>query len=450
MTLDPASNERPSESPLPPPLPPPAYPKKPNPLRFLIPHNPMFLLSATCMFLGCYLVNSALDVRSGDTGKLIALLATINVYEVALLLLGVTLLRRAAFHRDGTLLLLIQMLFLTDGPFLLAQSAMASAHWLSMFNVILLAAAIAKCIFALRGLKIPLHPRTLGFLLLQLTLIYCAVPLLLSHVTVDGIIGADPMYAAWWIVGALPLIYDLLGRIAPLRADISPQQRFLRRAYLVVPWLFLIAHLAFFQYAYRSPFIFADLSPALLGLAIATVRLRPENPAARSNVIALRVIFITLAMCFAIPADLASLDTPRLLSVSPQLATFVAAVLTIAYCIHLHLAVYAAYVIAMIGLARRFGPSPGTVADQLSVGFSKSYNFLTQIVPHTATTWGIFSITAAFALLGIGAYRSLHRSEAAAVEYVTERPGSSCSCRKLPPRIRARFTSPAPRAIFSS
>ena len=417
MTLDPASvppSEHPSDNspPMLPPLPPPVYPKKPNPFRFLIPHNPMFLLSATCMFLGCYLINSALDVRTGDTGKLVALLATINVYEVALLFLGVTLLRRASFHRDGTLLLLIQMLFLTDAPFLLAQSAMASAHWLSTFNVILLAAAIAKCIFALRSLKISLHPRTLGFLLVQLTLVYCALPLFLSHVAVDGIINADPMYAAWWIAGLLPLVYDVLARLAPLPADISPQQKFLRRAYLIVPWLFLIAHLAFFQYAYRSPFTFADLSPALLGLAIATVRLRPENPTARSNVIALRVIFITLAMCFAIPADPASLDTPRLLSVSPQLATFVAAILTVAYCIHLHLAVYAACVIAMIALVHRFGPSPSTVADQLSVGFSKFYNFLTQLMPHTATTWGIVSITAAFALLGIGAYHSLHRSEA--------------------------------------
>ncbi len=405
MTLDPAPTERPSENP--PPLPPPAIPKKPNPLRFLIPHNPTFLLSATCMFLGCYLVNSALDIRTGDTGKLIALLATINIYEVALLLLGITLLRRASFHRDGTLLLLIQMLFLTDAPFLLAQSAMASAHWLSMFNVILLAAAVAKCIFALRSLKIPLHPRTLGFLLLQLTLIYCALPLFLSHVVEDGIIKADPMYAAWWIVGLMPLAYDLLARLAPLPADISPQQKFLRHAYLVVPWLFLIAHLAFFQYAYRSPFIFADLSPALLGLAIATVRLHPNTPTARSNIIALRVVFITLALCFAIPADTASLDTPHLLSLSPQLATFVAALLTVAYCIHLRLAVYAACVIALIALARRFGPAPSTVADQLSVAFTRIYNFLAQLVPHTATTWGILSMAAAFALLAFGAYKSL-------------------------------------------
>ena len=388
MTLDPAFSEPPSGIPPLPPVPLLPIPKKPNPLRFLLPHNPAFLLSATCMFLGCYLINSALDVRTGETGRLIALLATINIYEVALLLLGVTLLRRAAFHRDGTLLLLIQMLFLTDAPFLLAQSAMASAHWLSTFNVILLAAAIAKCIFALRALKIPLHSRTLGFLLLQLTLVYCALPLFLSYVAVDGVINADPMYLAWWVVGLLPLAYDLLARIAPLAADISPQQKFLRRAYIIVPWLFLIAHLAFFQYAYRSPFVFADLSPALLGLAIATVRLRPRDVTARNNVIAVRVVFITLAMCFAIPADVGSPDTPHILAASPQLATFVAAVLTAAYCIHLHLALYAACVIASLALARRFGPSPGTVADQISFGFSKFFGFLGQLMPHTATRLG--------------------------------------------------------------
>ncbi|MGN6367415.1 MAG: hypothetical protein ACTHN5_04050 [Phycisphaerae bacterium] len=419
MTLDPAFGENPAETPpsLPPgpPLPQQPSPQKPNPLRLLIPHNPTFLLSATFMFLGCYLINSVLDVRTGDTGKLVALLATINVYEVLLLVLGITLLRRASFHRDGTLLLLIQMVFLTDAPFLLAQSAMASAHWLSIFNVVLLAAATAKCILSLRGLRITLHPRTLGFLLLQLTLIYCALPLYLSHVAVDGIIHADPMYGAWWIVGLMPLAYDLLARLMPLTADASPQQKFLRGAYVVIPWLFVIAHLAFFQYAYRSPFTVADLSPAFLGLAIATVRLRPATPTARSNILALRIVFITVALCFALAADLSSAETPRLLAVSPQLATLVAAMVTVAYCIHLHFAVYVACCIALVGLARRFGPSPATVADQLSAFFSTLYNLCTRLIPHTATTWGILSITAAFGLLGIGAYRSLRR---------TERPGT--------------------------
>jgi hypothetical protein len=79
MTLQPPSDQ---------PLPAISQPLKPNALHFLISHNPAFLLSALSMFLGCFLINSALDVRTGDTAKLLALLATINIYEIALLLLG--------------------------------------------------------------------------------------------------------------------------------------------------------------------------------------------------------------------------------------------------------------------------------------------------------------------------------------------------------------------------
>ncbi|HUO10286.1 MAG TPA: hypothetical protein VM008_18410 [Phycisphaerae bacterium] len=404
MTLDPGPNPSENSPLLPTPLP---YPRKPNPLRFLFPHNPTFLLSALFMFLGCYLINSALDVRTGDTGKLIALLVTINVYEVALLLLGITLLRRASFNRDGTLLLLIQMLFLTDAPFLLAQSAMASAGWLSIFNLLLLAAGVAKAVFALRALNIPLHPRTLGFLLLQLMLIYCAVPLFLSHNTIDGVIHANPMYLAWWIVGLLPLAYDLLARIAPLPADSTPQQLFLRRAYIIVPWLFLIAHLAFFQYAYRSPFFLADLSPVLLGLAVATLRTRSLR---QSDLITLRVVLPALAICFALPADDASALTPTLLTLTPQWLTTGMSLLTAAYCLHINAAAITAVLFSIIALLRHYGPSPSTVIDQLSSFYTSVYNLLADLVPKSATTWGILSIVAAFALLGLGAIRTLRRT----------------------------------------
>lgn len=171
------------------------------------------------MFLGCYLVNSALDVRTGDVNKLVALLGAINAYEIALLCIGILLLRRKQWSRDGVLLLLIQMLFLADGPFILPETAMASALWASAFNIGLLILAVIKCTVAMRALRMSLRPRTLGFLILQLILIYAALPLFFAHVAVDGMIGAAPMYLAWWIVGFLPMLYELLTKLDPLPAD---------------------------------------------------------------------------------------------------------------------------------------------------------------------------------------------------------------------------------------
>ena len=42
--------------------------------QLILDHNPCFLFSTLLMLLGCYLLNSALDVRAGDGGKLLGLL----------------------------------------------------------------------------------------------------------------------------------------------------------------------------------------------------------------------------------------------------------------------------------------------------------------------------------------------------------------------------------------
>src|SRR4051794_24390437 len=83
-------------------------------------HNPCFLLSTVMMLVGCYLLNSAMDVRAGDVGKLFGLLGAINLYEGAIILLGLVLIRRTrGVARDGLWLLLFEILFLVDGTFLI-------------------------------------------------------------------------------------------------------------------------------------------------------------------------------------------------------------------------------------------------------------------------------------------------------------------------------------------
>lgn len=42
-------------------------------LRFVVDHNPLYVLSALSMFSGCSLLIRALALQPGETGKLIAL-----------------------------------------------------------------------------------------------------------------------------------------------------------------------------------------------------------------------------------------------------------------------------------------------------------------------------------------------------------------------------------------
>src|ERR1700674_4510991 len=50
-------------------------------LRLLAEHHPFYLLSALCMLAGCYTLSHVLALEPGEIGKLLVLLATLNVYE---------------------------------------------------------------------------------------------------------------------------------------------------------------------------------------------------------------------------------------------------------------------------------------------------------------------------------------------------------------------------------
>jgi len=89
-------------------------------MQFVMDHNPCFLLSALFMFLGFSCLNAARDVNAAEMGKLLGVLCAVNVYEFALIGLALLLIRKMgimARNRDAVLLLLIQILFLTDGGF---------------------------------------------------------------------------------------------------------------------------------------------------------------------------------------------------------------------------------------------------------------------------------------------------------------------------------------------
>jgi len=360
------------------------------------------------MFLGCYLVNSALDVRTGDVNKLVALVGAINAYEIALLCIGILLLRRRQWSRDGVLLLLIQMLFLADGPFILPETAMASAIWASAFNIGLLILAVIKCTVAMRALRMPLRPRTLGFLILQLVLIYAALPLFFAHVASDGMIGAAPMYLAWWIVGCLPMLYELLTKLDPLPAD-AGTGLVVRRSYVIVPWLILIAHLGFFQYAYRSPFSGADLVPIFLGLAMATLRVRPTSFMTLSDLRVLRVILPAVAFILAyINSDMdLHLGYGSASIVSPLVISTAAVFLVYAYFLSTSIFFYTLAVMSAMEFFHLIGPSPTTLWNSAAAATDNSYRLATAIFPSTPTGWGILAILTAFILLALGGFITL-------------------------------------------
>src|SRR5262245_49360283 len=79
--------------------------------------NPLYLLSASCVLLGVFLVNRSLDRLPADglDGPRLALFAAIQAYEALIVAGAAFLVHRARTVRPAVLLVLLEMVFLFDG-----------------------------------------------------------------------------------------------------------------------------------------------------------------------------------------------------------------------------------------------------------------------------------------------------------------------------------------------
>jgi hypothetical protein len=72
-------------------------------LRSIADRNPFYLISALCMLGGSLALTNSLSWISLPLGRLLLLMATINVYEAALIGLALVLVKRGLL-RDGKIL----------------------------------------------------------------------------------------------------------------------------------------------------------------------------------------------------------------------------------------------------------------------------------------------------------------------------------------------------------
>ena len=242
--------------------------------RMVLDHNPCLMLSMVCMLLGCVLVNWSLK-EADQSIKRMGLLLVMNLYEACIIPLGLVLLARTGRSReragrDGMWLILFEMLFLVNATFVNVDFGPAGWQWSLPFNAGLFVWACVKAAVVFRGLGLGLGMRTFGFFVVQLAVVY-GLPILFSWAEVDGAVSPRVMYGCWWVVGILPLAYDLIARWTGAGQRDAVQQ-VVRRVYLMGPWVMLVAHVGFSHWAHQSDFVLADVGPVLLGMAIASRR----------------------------------------------------------------------------------------------------------------------------------------------------------------------------------
>ncbi len=176
-------------------------------LRYVVDRNPCYLLSAVLLLVGCKLVSKANEAYTPDVRHLLVLLATVNVYELALIGLGLHFLRRPIFRRDGRIVLVLQGLFLADITFLNGDLSTANVRLGWGVNALLILLGAMKIWLVLRGLGVLNCKRVMGVVLAPVAMILI-VPAAFKEISNQHAGQLSPwiVYGAWWVAGLLPVL----------------------------------------------------------------------------------------------------------------------------------------------------------------------------------------------------------------------------------------------------
>ncbi len=402
-------------------------------LNWLAEYNPFYLLSACCMLLGIFVLNDSLDWSPLPQNNLLILIATLNVYELALVILAVVLLRRGLV-RDGMFLLLLEAFFLADAGFLNMEIFTTDPATGLIVNAVLFALAVVKVAFLFAATGMPVCGGLFFFVMAQLALLF-AIPGVFSDVALRRA-GELPMLAvtaAWWAAGLVPVLYVLLVRSRPTFANpalsgaASPSkreknedaarftrlvftgalQRRVANVFIALPFVSLIAHLCLANWVYKVTFHSSNLSPLLLGLAVWVGRYDWHISTLAWRMRMQLVLPFTAVMLAAIkfPPDL--LFDVMGVWVSPlRLAALGATLVYIdGWILHRHAYFAAASILCLVGAGLGV-----TVKDmnRNSLEFIRFWLIgIIRLVPKTASQWGVVSVVGAFVLLAMGASLSL-------------------------------------------
>ena len=389
-------------------------PRSRGPLaRFIVDHNPFYLLSALLMLLACLLLGNTMTWSPIGVDRIMMLIGVLNVYELLLVALGLYLIARRGLVRDGVMLLVFEAFFVVDVGFLNSEVYQQSQFLGEITNAVLLAFIAGKIWLIFRVLNLPVISARFVVTLVELaTLLF--MPGVLKRLSLDhnGALHAPMLYASWWLIAGLMAAAAIVTRFGPVDASNRPYARAARgiaNTFLILPLVSLIAHMGTTHWVFAVPFHAIDLSPSLLGLAMLLTSIPIVVAAKRVEQRMVSGLLIVAAVLCAVNPGFRIDVIVGSLSISSTVITVVTAYLVTVYCFAIRYALVAITAGVVAGLAYLFGPTLATISETSSLVGNWAWDRLVSLVPKTQRQWGAVAMIGSFVLLIVGAWISLFR-----------------------------------------
>jgi hypothetical protein len=361
------------------------------------------------MMSGCLTLTNSLSYSPLRASQLLALVLTLNAYELLLVGLGLYLIVRRGVRRDGMFLLLIEAAFLVDMAFLNAEVYSIRPALGLLVNLLVFSLAVVKLTAIFRVLHFSTRDGLLPFILAELFILF-SIPGIFAQAALghDGRLSPWLMYAAWSLLGMLPAAYIFVVRQRPLLTIRSGNlvRDVLTRVLVIVPIISIIVHLSTANWVYKLHFNLANIAPFLIGLGFAIGHYDNHLYTYARRVRAqLLLPALAVALSLSYPDTLVYVMTGP--DWSPLRLALVAAGIVYLEGLRFHRHMIFAYAAAFCAIAFGMGPSVDDMQQNITVTAEHTQTWLERLTPRTGQQWGVLSVITSFLLLGIGFIVSL-------------------------------------------
>jgi hypothetical protein len=380
-------------------------------VNWLADYNPFYFLSACCMLLGIFVLNNSLTWSPLPQHNLLVLIATLNVYELALVGLAIVLMRRGLM-RDGMFLLLLEAFFMADAGFLNMEVFTTDPVTGLIVNGILFGLAVVKVAFVFAATGLPVRSGAFAFVIAQLALLF-AIPGVFSDLAShrQGVLPMLAVTGAWWAAGLVPVLYVAARSPAHAHAGCAACGEGVRRAAVRVAAGAPVPCKLGVQSAVSPEQRGADAARAgRVGRAIRLARLDAGVADADAAGAAVRGSCVVGDLAGRESAGIAARVRVPSASGSRRCGwrcCGASAVYLDGWILHRHAYFAAGSVLCLAGAG--LGSSMREM-NRNTIDFANYWlDGIRALVPTTSSQWGVLSVIGAFVLLGMGAALSLLR-----------------------------------------